>query len=137
MTDRNPRLLFLLLGLLLHPSLSMAMPLGHHGGLVIQCKDPRIDEESPAPETHLERLEALSFLASQNTDPLSIKVRINVEPVPHTLTRERNGDYRIHVVLQAPITEGRAWIKVTAMSDDGCDKIHTWNVYVDRAGKTP
>ena len=136
MTNRNPRLL-LLLGLLLPTPLSMAMPLGHHGGLVIHCKDPRIDEESPAPETHLERLETLSFLASQNTDPSTIKVRINVEPVPHTLSIERSGDYRIRVNLRAPIMEGRAWIKVTAMSDDGCDQIHTWNVYSDRPGKTP
>ena len=106
-----------------------ALPLGHHGSLVTQCTDPRFFAESPAPDAQVSSLDHFSFTASDNTDSASIKVKVNLQPVEIKVTPKRSGEWAIEATLPTPITEGRAWIKVTGMSHDGCDQIHTWNVY--------
>jgi len=107
-----------------------ALPLGHHGSLVTQCTDPRFFAESPGPDTQVSSLDHFSFSASDNTDSNSIKVKVNLQPVDIKVTPKRSGEWAVEASLPSPIREGRAWIKVTGMSHDGCDQIHTWNVYV-------
>jgi hypothetical protein len=106
-----------------------ALPLGHHGSLVTQCTDPRFFAESPEPDTKVSSLDHFLFTASDNTDSASIKVKVNLQPVDIKVTQKRSGEWAVEATLPTPIKEGRAWIKVTGMSHDGCDQIHTWNVY--------
>lgn len=106
-----------------------AMPMGHHGGLITQCSDPSFYDQAPAPDQHLSRLERIVFLASANTDPSSIEVRVNLEVMKTQIRTERSGYHSVEVLLPEPISQGRAWIKVSAMSEDGCHAINTWNVY--------
>ncbi len=106
-----------------------ALPPGHHGSLVTQCTDPRFFDETPGPDAQVTRLEHFSFTASDNTVPTSIQVKVNLQPVEIKVTPKRSGELAVEAKLSTPITEGRAWIKVTGMSHDGCDQLHTWNVY--------
>jgi hypothetical protein len=106
-----------------------ALPLGHHGSLITQCTDPRFFGESPGPDAQVSSLDHFSFTASDNTDSASIKVKVNLQPVDIKVTQKRSGEWAVEATPPTPIEEGRAWIKVTGMSHDGCDQIHTWNVY--------
>ena len=103
--------------------------LGHHGGLVTQCTDPQFFDETPGQEARAKSLETIRFTASANTVPETIKLQVNLQPQVTTITRQRSQHVLVEAKLPAPITQGRAWIKVTAKSDDGCDQIHTWNVH--------
>jgi hypothetical protein len=105
------------------------MPLGHHGGLVTQCTDPSFFEESPGKEAQVRTLEKFSFTASDNTDPDYLEAWVNLQPIPLTITPQRSGRLSVEGKLPAPITQGRAWIKVVGYSRDGCELIHTWNVH--------
>jgi hypothetical protein len=105
------------------------MPLGHHGGLVTQCTEPSFFEETPAKEAQVTTLEKFSFTASDNTEPDYLEAWVNLQPVALTITPQRSGRLTVEGKLAAPITEGRAWIKVIGYSRDGCELIHTWNVY--------
>jgi hypothetical protein len=105
------------------------MPLGHHGGLVTQCTDPSFFEETPGKEAQVKTLEKFSFTASDNTDPDYLEAWVNLQPVLLTITPQRSGRLSIEGKLPAPITQGRAWIKVIGYSRDGCELIHNWNVY--------
>jgi len=108
---------------------SHALPSGHHGALVTQCTDPRFFDESPGHDARVERLDRFTFTASDNTDPTSIEVLVNLRPAEISVTPQRSGRLAVEAKLAEPITQGRAWIKVTGMSDDGCQQLHTWNVY--------
>jgi len=108
---------------------ALPMPSGHHGGLVTQCTDPRFFDESPGHDAKVERLERFTFTASDNTDPTSIEVLVNLRPAEVSITPQRSGRLAVEAKLAEPVTQGRAWIKVTGMSDDGCQQLHTWNVY--------
>lgn len=124
---------YLLAGCLLLPSLpTHAWVLGHHGGLVTDCTDPNFFEESPGKEAHVGRLETFTFTGSTNTDPATIRVWVNNVPLPTdrlSIAQDKMGYVNVAARLPEPLTQGRAWIRVTATSHDGCDQIHTWNVY--------
>ena len=113
-----------------HPVASHAWVLGHHGGLVTDCTDPEFFEESPAKDARVAVVEKFSFTASANTDPSSLKVWVNNQPVADVkVIPLRSGHLTVEARLPAPVTQGRVWIKVTGNSHDGCDQLHTWNVY--------
>ena len=105
------------------------MPTGHHGGMVTHCTDPTFSGESPAPEARVAQLESFSFTASDNTDGSTLEAWVNLQPVKLTVTTQRSGRLAVSAKLPAPITQGRAWIKVKGYSEDGCEQLHTWNVY--------
>lgn len=105
------------------------MPLGHHGGLITHCTDPVFSGESPGPEDRVGKLETFSFTASDNTEPDSLEAWVNLQPAKLTITPLRSGQLRVEATPAAPVTQGRAWIKVKGMSRDGCDQLHTWNVH--------
>lgn len=108
-----------------------ALPTGHHGAVLTDCTDPRFFEETPASDAHVNRLERFSFTASDNTEPSSIKVQVNLKPVEITITPKRSGRFQVDARLPEPVVAGRAWIRVMGMSVDGCHQLHTWNVYAD------
>ena len=108
---------------------------GHHGGAVINCKDPEFYQESPAPNAKVSRLEKVSFIASDNTMIESLIVQVNLEPAKTRIIQNGNGTFTVEADLALPITKDRAWIKVTGHSDDGCQQLHTWDVFVEPDGK--
>jgi hypothetical protein len=108
---------------------------GHHGGIVTNCKDPEFYHEMPGANAKVPRLERLSLIASENTVPESIVVLVNLEPVDTHVTQNGNGTFTIDALLKNPKTEGRAWVKVTAHSDDGCQQLHTWDIFVTPDGQ--
>lgn len=108
---------------------------GHHGGIVIHCNDPEFYHEVPPPNAKVSRLEKVSFIASDNTMTESLVVLVNLEPTSTRITRNGNGTFTVEADLSTPKTEGRAWIKVTGHSDDGCQQLHTWDVFIDQEGK--
>jgi hypothetical protein len=108
---------------------------GHHGGIVTHCNDPEFYKESPPPDAKVARLEKLSFIASENTMTESIQVLVNLEPAVTHIIQNGNGTYTIEAVLATPKTEGRAWVKVTGHSDDGCQQLHTWDIFVTPDGR--
>jgi len=108
---------------------------GHHGGIIINCKDPEFYHETPAPNAKVSRLEKVSFIVSDNTMTESLIVQVNLEPAKTRITQNGNGTFTVEADLQAPITKDRAWIKVTGHSDDGCQQLHTWDVFVEPDGK--
>lgn len=127
---RHPFSAILILAVLMAlPAIGSAFVTGHHGGLIINCTAPIFFEESPARDAKVGVFRQFSFTASDNTDPLTLKAWINNQPVAITVTRQRSGRYTVEGILAEPITQGRAWIKATGVSDDGCDQLHTWNVY--------
>ncbi len=104
---------------------------GHHGGIVINCKDPEFYRASPPPNAKVSRLEKVSFIASDNTMTDSLQVLVNLEPTKTRITQNGNGTFTVEADLASPKTEGRAWIKVTGHSDDGCQQLSTWDVFVE------
>lgn len=104
---------------------------GHHGGIVINCTDPEFYHESPAPNARVSRLEKVSFIASDNTMTESLVVLVNLSPTTTRITPNGNGTFTVEAELTTPITEGRAWIKATGHSDDGCQQLRSWDVFVE------
>lgn len=110
-------------------STGFAFGVGHHGGIILDCTAPVFFEESPAKEAKVRVFEKFSFTASDNTDAETLKVWVNAQPVEFTVTPQRSGRLTVEGRLPQPISQGRVWIKVTGVSHDGCDQLHTWNVY--------
>jgi hypothetical protein len=110
-------------------SAGFAFGVGHHGGIILDCTAPVFFEESPAREAKVGVFEKFSFTASDNTDAETLKVWVNAQPVEFTVAPQRSGRLTVEGRLPQPISQGRVWIKVTGVSHDGCDQLHTWNVH--------
>lgn len=106
-----------------------AFAIGHHGGIILNCTAPLFFEESPARDAQVGVVDRIAFTASDNTDPETLKLWVNNQPVAFTVAPQPSGRLTVSATLPQPITSGRAWIKATGVSDDGCDQLHTWNVY--------
>lgn len=111
------------------PATVFAFGVSHHGGIILDCAPPIFLDESPAKETSVPALQKFSYGASENTDRDTIKVWVNNEPVAVTISEQRSGRLAVEGVLSQAITDGRAWIKITGYSSDGCDQLQVWNVY--------
>lgn len=111
------------------PAVGWAYVMGHHGGLIINCTAPTIFDESPGKDAKVALIEKFSFTASDNTEADTVQAWANNEPVAVTITRQRSGNLLVEGKLAQPVPKGRVWFRVTAVSDDGCDQLHTWNVY--------
>ena len=85
---------------------------------------------NPPKDAQVKSFQAFQFNASENTDIATLRVWINNELVDVAKEQQRSGRYRVSGQLAQPLTEGKAWIKVTSESDDGCNGLHVWNVYI-------
>ncbi len=112
------------------PSTGLAFGVSHHGGMILDCTAPIFFDESPPKDAKVGLFEKFSFTASENTDAETLKVWVNTQPVEITVTPQASGRLTVEGKLQQPIPQGKVWIKATGVSDDGCDQLHNWNVYV-------
>lgn len=103
---------------------------GHHGGVITRCNDPEFYKESPPPDARVDQLGPIRFMASENTLPETLVVQIDLEPVTPEITRLGNGTFAVTVHPKTPHPKGKAWIKVTAYSEDGCQQLHNWNIFI-------
>lgn len=121
---------FTALALLLTASAAQSVPIGHHGGMILHCDPPHFFDETPTRDAKVSSFQDFSITASDNTDGTTVKVWVNNEPVPVSISEERSGRLLIKGSLPTPITRGKAWIRVTGDSKDGCDQLFVWNVYL-------
>lgn len=111
-------------------SATLAAGVSHHGGPILHCEPPHFFDEMPANDARVAAFQHFSITASDNTDGGTVKVWVNNEPVPVKIIEERSGQLRFEGSLNAPLTSGRAWIRVTGDSKDGCDELKVWNVRI-------
>ena len=102
---------------------------GHHGGLILDCKPPQFFDQTPGKDAKAASVQDFSILASDNTDPGTIKVWANNAPVEVKVTQQRSGSFLIEGHLREPVTTGKVWFRVNAESNDGCDENSSWNVF--------
>lgn len=107
-----------------------AVPIGHHGGILLHCEPPHFFDETPGADVKIARFQDFSLTASDNTDPSTIKAFINNEPITTTIEKDRSGAYAIHGRLPEATGKGRVWLRVSADSVDGCDNFKSWFVNV-------
>lgn len=107
-----------------------AYGVSHHGGIILDCEAPIFFDESPGKDARVGSFQTFSVVASDNTDPETIKLWVDNRLLEPKITRQRSGRVLIEGSLKEPITQGRVWIKTTAYSVDGCDQLHNWNVFV-------
>lgn len=109
-------------------SCGSAWAYGSGGGGSSGCEEPKFLEPKPAGSAA--SLAEFSFIASDNTEPDTLSVEVNGQPIQPTVTKRRSGDYEIKAVLPTPITQpGKARIGVKAKSREGCWGFQPW--YVD------
>lgn len=111
-------------------SCAFAARVNHHGGPLLHCDPPQFFDETPVKESSAPSFQQFSVTASDNTDPATIKVWVNNEPVAVKVTQQRSGRFLVEGSLPAPVTGGKAWVRVTGDSVDGCDELYVWTVYV-------
>lgn len=117
--------------LLLCTTASNAAPrIGHHGDWVVQCHKPMFFAEVPVEDAHVAAFQEFEFKASANTDVNTLKVWVNNRVHDVSIEKRPSGNYRIAGKFPQPLQHGKAWIKVTAESDDGCNALRAWNVYI-------
>ena len=121
---------FLLL-LSITTSAALAAPrTGHHGDWIVTCHKPKFIQEKPAQDSHVPVFQEFEFTASDNADEKTIKVWVNNKPVDVAITKKPSGYSKVVGKLPQPLLEGKAWIKVTSESMDGCNDLRAWNVYI-------
>ncbi len=125
---RNASLFFLLA--LVSSAASAVRGVSHHGGPILHCDPPQFFDESPVKESSAPSFQQFNVTASDNTDPATIQVWVNNQPVEVKVSEQRSGRYLVEGSLAAPITTGKAWVRVTGDSKDGCDELYVWNVYI-------
>lgn len=104
---------------------------GHHGDFIVVCHKPKFMQEKPAADSEVSEFQDFDFMTSDNTDAATLKVRVNNQLVDVKKDKQgTSGYYHIIGKLPEPIREGKAWVKVTAESNDGCNDLKAWNVYI-------
>ncbi len=111
------------------PAANAAPRVGHHGGLILDCKPPQFFDQTPGKDAKAVSIQDFSITASDNTDPDTVKAWANSEPVEVKVTQERSGSFLIKGHLKTPVTTGKVWFRVNAESNDGCDENSSWNVF--------
>lgn len=117
--------------LLLFAATTIAAPrMGHHGDWVVKCHPPMFFGETPANDSQVGAFQNFEFSASENTDIQTLKVWVNNQLRNVSIEKQPSGYYRIIGKLPQPLGQGKAWIKVTSESMDGCNSLRAWNVYI-------
>jgi hypothetical protein len=122
----------ILLFLCVFSSSCFAAPrMSHHGEFITKCHNPLFFNESPAKEAIVASLQDFSVTASDNTDIKTIKSSVNNQPFTPTLERLRSKRILITGRLNESITApGTVLLKVWSESNDGCNGLHAWRVYI-------
>jgi hypothetical protein len=103
---------------------------GHHGDFIVVCHKPKFIQEKPAADSTVTEFQDFEFTTSENTDAATLKVWVNNKLVDVIKDKRPSGHHRIIGKLPEPLREGKAWIKVTSESNDGCNDLRAWNVYI-------
>jgi hypothetical protein len=121
-----------LLLLCLFSSSCFAAPrMSHHGEFITKCHNPLFFKEVPAKEATVIALQDFSVTASDNTDIKTIKFSVNNQPFTPTLERLRSNRILITGHLGESITTpSTVLLKVWSESNDGCNGLYAWRVYV-------
>jgi hypothetical protein len=122
-------LLFMML-LACSTSLLAAPRIGHHGDMVMKCHKPMFFGEIPANEAKVKDFQKFSFNASANTDIATLKVWVNNQAINVDTKQQASSRYLVTGQTDEPIHAGKAWLKVTSESDDGCNALKVWNVFI-------
>lgn len=122
----------ILLLLCLFSSSCFAAPrMSHHGEFITKCHKPLFFNEMPAKESVVTSLQDFSVTASDNTDIKTVKFSVNNQPFAATLERLRSGRILIKGHLNESITTlGTILLKVGSESNDGCNGLFAWRVYI-------
>jgi hypothetical protein len=103
---------------------------GHHGDWLVKCHVPKFIQEKPIQDSSVQTFQEFEFVASDNTDAATLKVWVNNKPLIVNIDKRPSGYYRIVGKLPEPLLEGKAWIKVWSESNDGCNDLRAWNVFI-------
>jgi len=117
--------------LMLATPIAHAYGTSHHGGIILDCTPPLFFDESPARDARVSAVTDFSFTASDNTEGGTVKVWANNQPVAVEVTELRSGRLAVKGRLPETGQTDKVWFKVIAVSKDGCDQLHNWNVYLD------
>jgi len=100
------------------------------GGGSSGCDEPSFFPESPAEQGVVASFTGFSFIASK-TDANTLSVKINGAEVPPNITAMPNGDLKVAVTPDSPITApGRIQIAIAARSKDGCAAFRAFYIEV-------
>jgi hypothetical protein len=105
---------------------------GHHGDWIVTCHPPKFIQEKPTKDSWVSVFQDFEFTASENTDAKTLKVWVNNKALDVLIDKRPSGHYRIVGKLPEPLLQGKAWIKVTSESNDGCNDLRAWNVYIKK-----
>ncbi len=121
-----------LLGLLMSANAVAGARTGHHGDFIVTCHPPKFMQEKPLDNAQVSSFQEFEFMTSDNTDGKTIKVWVNNKLLDVDIVPLASGHYRVKGKLPEPLLEGKAWIKVTSESNDGCNALRAWNVYIKK-----
>jgi hypothetical protein len=105
---------------------------GHHGDFIVTCHPPKFIQEKPLDNSQVSSFQEFEFITSENTDAQTIKVWVNNKLLDVEIIPLLSGHHRVKGKLPEPLLEGKAWIKVTSESNDGCNALRAWNVYIKK-----
>lgn len=105
---------------------------GGSGASGSTCEEPIFFDLNPAQNATVESLRQLAFVASSDTDPKTLQVKVNGVPAAFSVTEKPSGHYAVAVQLDPPGPTGKARINVFAKSKDpDCTKLFTYYINVE------
>lgn len=109
---------------------------GSGGGTSPHCTPATFSEENPAPKAEIPELSKFSFVASSNTNPLTIKVEIRDQEGKVKTTEQPDGSLLVEGKIPEPITgEKYARVDIYAKTKSGCPSHHNYLVKVIGEGQ--
>lgn len=125
------KIILLLLPLIMISSLTHAAPrIGGHGDMIMKCHKPIFFDESPAKDSEVKIFQEFKFKASENTDIATLKVWVNNESIKVSIQKLLSGRYLVSGKSGQSLNKGKAWLKVTSESNDGCNALQSWYVNI-------
>lgn len=108
-----------------------ALAYGGGGGGAPSCEDPIFFELEPDQDSTVAPFTEFSLTASSDTDPATLEVKVNGQPVEFTTEQKRSGHHAVHARLAQTLAPGRARIHVYAKAKDpDCSKLFVYYVNV-------
>lgn len=114
--------------------ISFSMNVIAYGGgarATTKCKKPRFSEMTPPKSTVVEPGSEFSFVASRDTEPKSVKVRIKGQDVPLKTEIKKIGGIRMTGNLPDDITQGYVRVAISAKTNRSCDGKGGWLLKIE------